>query len=298
LSARDLSTLRQEVADQLDVQRVDSEVNYFLRQELLATNERDPDAVNKRLDAIQEALSTEVEEFDRLLFGGSIAKHTYVEGLSDVDSLVILKDAALAERSPEEFRAEFVRVLRARLKSGDVDDILMGHLAVTVRFRDGTELQLLPAVQRGDSIAISSSDGLQWRTRINPRAFTDQLTAVNGANGGMVVPVIKLAKQVAASAIPEQNRPSGYLLEAIATEAFTRYQGPRTPKSMLSYLMRFASDRVKVPTPDPTGQSRNADDALGPAGSPIRQELARRLSAIADTMEKGRDVDDWRRLFE
>src|SRR6266566_5726774 len=86
----EIRRLQEEMAQRLEEEQLDTEVNSFLRRELLAANDRDVGLVNRHLDEIQGALRDRVEEFDRLLFGGSIAKHTYVEGLSDVDSLVIL----------------------------------------------------------------------------------------------------------------------------------------------------------------------------------------------------------------
>ena len=64
--------------------------------DLLATyNDRDVDTIAARLDEIKELLEDEIEGSVDLRFGGSVAKHTYVDGLSDVDSLVFLRDKAL-----------------------------------------------------------------------------------------------------------------------------------------------------------------------------------------------------------
>src|SRR5215218_2656168 len=58
---------------------------------LLATyNSRDYDAVAKRVAEIEAAVSEEVEGTEELLFGGSVAKRTYGDGLSDIDSLLII----------------------------------------------------------------------------------------------------------------------------------------------------------------------------------------------------------------
>jgi hypothetical protein len=285
------------MAERLEEQQVDADVNSFLRRELLAANDRDVSLVSRHLDEIENALHDRVEEFDRLFFGGSIAKHTYVEGLSDVDSLVVLNDPQLGERSPDEFRREFARTLRAQLSAGQVEDVRTGLRSVTVVYRDGTEIQLLPAVSRGNTISISSSDGGSWQHGIRPTAFTDRLTTANRAQGGTVVPVIKLAKQVIATAIPEARRPSGYHVETLAVEVFTSYDGPRTPKAMVAHFFRAAANRINTPMPDVTGQSRYVDENLGGSGSGERGQVAREFARIAGTMEHSRSVDDWRRLF-
>jgi len=286
------------MAQRMEDQQVDAEVNAYLRRELLAANDRDPVLVNRHLDEIQNALRDKVEEFDRLLFGGSIAKHTYVEGLSDVDTLVILDDPELGDRTPDEFRREFARTLKGHLSAGDVEDIQVGVRAVTVVYRDGTQIQLLPAISRGGTISISARDGHTWQHGIRPTAFTDRLTATNRAQGGMVVPVIKLAKQVIATRVSEAHRPYGHLVEALAVDAFTGYDGPRTPRAMATHFFTAAAQRINSPMPDLTGQSRFVDEDLGSGGSTARVEMSRELGRIATTMKSSRSVNDWRRLFE
>jgi len=296
ITSADLKQLREDLERRLEREQASSEVNAYLRDELLAANDRDVDAVNRHLDQIRDALGDRVEEFDRLLMGGSIAKHTYVEGFSDVDSIVVV-GAEGEQRPPEEFREEFARILRGALSAGEVDDISVGRRAVTVKFRDGTEVQLLPAMQQGDAISISSAEGTQWQSGIRPQDFAIRLTDLNRAQAGMPVRTIKLAKEVLANSVPEDRRPSGYHVEALALDLLPAYEGPRTPKEMLTYLFRASSDRVLAPLPDVTGQSRNVDDGLGGAGSPERRSLSQRLGAIADTMEGARTLAAWKGLF-
>jgi hypothetical protein len=283
--------------ERVEQQRLDADVNSYLRHELLAANDRDVDQVNARIDEIKQALADRVEELEDLRFGGSIAKHTYVEGLSDVDLLVALKDERLADRSPDEVRREFARTLEGKLSAGEVADIRVGSRAVTVVYRDGTEIQLLPAVQRGDTISISSSDGTGWQHGIKPKAFTDQLTATNKAQGGTAVPAIKLAKEIIASQIPSQRQPYGYHVEALAVDAFANYDGPKTPKAMLQHFFNTASERVRRPLADVTGQSGAVDESLGAVGSSSRVTLARDLANIASRMERSQSVEDWKGLF-
>lgn len=290
-------SFRAQMQERAEQQRVDADVNSYLRRELLAANDRDVDALNERLATIKEALGNRVEELEDLRFGGSIAKHTYVEGLSDVDLLVALREQGVGDRSPTDVRQEFARTLRGQLPDGDVADITVGHRAVTVVYSDGMEIQLLPAVQRGESISISSTDGSRWQDGIKPRAFTDQLTVTNGEQGGTAVPAIKLAKEVIASQIPSTRQPTGYHVEALAVDAFRGYAGPRTPKAMVEHLFRSAAERVARPLPDVTGQSANVDDSLGAAGSSARGTMARDFANIANRMSHAQGVDDWKRLF-
>src|SRR5439155_12413838 len=172
-----------------------------------------------RLWDVEEALEGTLREFDRVLFGGSVAKHTYVDGLSDIDSIIVLDPETAGEDTPDQVRHKVEEILHRRLDLRDVKQIRAGRLAVTVEYKDGMELQLLPGVERGDSIAISSPDGKTW-TPINPKEFAEKLTLVNAKQGQSVVPAVKLAKAIIAENVSEESRPSGYHVEALAIAAF------------------------------------------------------------------------------
>ena len=111
------------------------------------------------------------------------------------------------------------------------------------------------------------------------------------------MPAIKLAKEIIASQIPSQRQPSGYYVEAVAVDAFANYEGPKTPKAMVQHFFSAASERVRRPLPDVTGQSRAVDESLGDVGSSARVTLARDLAALATRMERSQSVDDWKGLF-
>lgn len=297
LSARDLEALREEARRRLDQSRIDAEVNSFLQQELAGFNDRDVDAINRRLEQIEISLEGAIESIDRLLFGGSVAKHTHVDGLSDVDSLVLLRDDALAEKDPAEVRNDFRTALVRNLPRGEIQDISVGAMAVTVKYRDGTEIQLLPAVQsKRGNIQISSEDGRSW-SQIQPKAFAQELSRINRRQGGSVVPAIKLAKAILANRLGARS-PSGYHLEALAVAAFRDYSGQRTPKAMVTELFARASTSILRPIQDVTGQSRYVDQALGSANSAARRELSRTFEQIGKMMSGSQSVAEWRALLE
>src|SRR5579885_3634181 len=56
--------------------------------ELLGGYGKDTELVRERLDRVKQELQDETEASYDQLFGGSVAKHTYVDGLSDIDSLL------------------------------------------------------------------------------------------------------------------------------------------------------------------------------------------------------------------
>ena len=81
--------------------------------------------------------------------------------------------------------------------------------AVTVKYRDGTEIQLLPAVRVDGELAVSSGDSDSW-VQIRPREFARVRTATNQSQGRAVVPAIKLVKAIFANRFGD-NGPSGPL---------------------------------------------------------------------------------------
>lgn len=292
-SREDLEAARERIREDLRRQETDAELNDVLAQALAGYNDRDHELVQERLDEIAEALEGAAIDVDRLLFGGSVAKHTYVDGLSDVDALVVVDDPVAG---PADLVERFRAALAGRLPAGDVASIDAGRLAVTVTYRDGTQVQLLPAAERDGRTSIASEDGTAWR-HIRPHKFAEKLTAVNAANGGAVVPTIKLAKAVMAG-LAERRRISGYHVEAIAVDAFKHYLGRRDRLSMLVHLVNHAAEKVMRPTGDITGQSVHVDGDLGPARSAARAAVRQGLRRLANRLKGAAGGADLRRMLD
>jgi hypothetical protein len=113
----------------------EAEINAFLQNLLADYNDRDIDAIRKHLETILEALEKEgVITIVSLLYGGSISKHTYVDGLSDVDVLAVLDKSELEGKTPDEILDYFRTRLEEHLP---FTEIVKGKLAITIRFKDG-----------------------------------------------------------------------------------------------------------------------------------------------------------------
>lgn len=291
----DMDAIKREVDERTERSMADAEINDLLARELIRINFRDAETISRYLDGIAEALGESID-FERLNFGGSIAKHTYVDGLSDVDSLVFMTSDDVAQLSPAEARQRLEKSLKAKLPKGEIERISSGNLAVTVKYSDGTEIQLLPAreISNGKT-QISSSDGERWKS-IQPRNFARALTQVNKDQAGAVVPTIKLAKGIIAS-LPKEAQLSGYHVEALAVAAFTGYKGSRNPREMLSHLFSSAAEGVKRPIADTTGQSPHIDESLGATRSTARLAAANELGKVASRMQSASNADDWQALL-
>ena len=278
-------------AREQEQQRLDFDVNNLLTDILADFNGRDRDLTTRRLDDIKSILGDWVE-VDKVLYGGSVAKHTEVDGISDVDALVLLDRADLRGANAAQVREAFFKAISDELPRHDVDDIRQGKLAVTIRYRDGMEVQLLPAVKQGNMIAVPSGTGGSWSIT-EPRSFRDKLVSANERLGGGLVRAIKLMK-AAVSKLPEQQRLKSYHLEALAVEAARNYAGSTTPRAVLLHLLENASDRVLTPIRDRTGQSKTVDDYLGAAGSLERRNVALGLDSLRRRLAAATTAAEWK----
>jgi hypothetical protein len=270
-------------------------VNEGINGLLADYNNRDTDAISGHLDEIKEVLEEDVEGSLRLMFGGSVSKHTYVDGLSDIDTFIFVNRTELVSLSPLDILTYFHSKLEKELPKAK--EIRHGDLAVTVVFSDDIMVQLLPAIRTPTGLRISDEKGKEWSNVIRPEAFAQKLTSVNQSCNDKVVPVIKLFKGIN-SGLPESLRLNGYHIESMAIKAFESYPDthPRTVKAMLEHFVEQASVLVKSPIKDETNQSTHVDDYLGPADSRDRIRASYNLANVARRMKKADewgDSDEW-----
>lgn len=271
----------------------ETEINTLLGEVLAEANDRDASLIREYLDQIKSTLDDEIDGVVDLMFGGSVSKHTYVEGLSDVDALVVLNDSELSRRPPDEVVDFFLSKLKDRTrlsveKDGFAIGILFGSLKV----------ELIPVIQRGDDYLLPDQTSKTW-SMVRPRAFTSALTEANQACNGKVVPVVKLAKLLM-SALPESRRLSGYHTEAIAVEVFKEYKGRKVLRDMVQHFFMEAPEKIRTPMRDKTGQSRHIDDHLGSSESAERLIVADAVDRIGRRLRNAdgaQSIDQWKLLL-
>ena len=272
------------------------EINGGLRNLLRGYNDRDAEATNRHLKTLRDALERNDGDVITTRFGGSVAKHTFVDGLSDVDVLFIVNNSSLSGQPPDA-AIRYMRNLFQRRLPGT--PITAGDMAVTVKFADGIEIQVLPAIRRrSGGVRVADPERGGWSNVVHPECFASKLTEVNQANHGEVIPVIKLAKALAAEVIQSKRyQISGYHMESLGIEAFDNYRGPYDLRSMLLHLCAAAATTVLHPIADSTGQSRNVDDYMGAANSQRRQRAARRFNEMAQQLNACQSAADVTALF-
>ena len=272
----------------------ETEIQGYLRNLLRAYNERDTEAIGRHLQVLRDALELRDDDVIRTLFGGSTSKHTAVNGLSDVDVLVIINDSSLSGRSPRDVIQLMAERIRQRLPQTSVTP---GDMAVTVKYSDGIDIQVLPAIRTKSGVRVADPGSNRWSTVVRPERFARKLTRVNQANDGEVIPTVKLVKGMAAQMIRSgRDKISGYHLESLAIEAFRNYKGPYDLKSMVRHYVNYSSRAVRKPITDPTGQSRHVDEYMGAASSKRRQRASNTFRTMQRRLDECNTKEDFDNL--
>ncbi|SDI90741.1 MULTISPECIES: CBASS oligonucleotide cyclase [Bradyrhizobium] len=295
-SPEQLAKQVRQAEDDTAVKVFETELNSLLSELLSAANSRDISLVQERLDDIKGEINDSLETSTDLLFGGSVAKHTYVDGLSDIDSLLILNDSDLAAEKPSTALAKVADIVRAAAPTSA--SVGAGRLAVTVQYSDGMQIQLLPAFRSKDGLKVPSFLRDGW-SHISPSAFQKALSARNEECNGKLIPTIKLAKAIIGT-LPEKQRLSGYHVESLAIAAFKDYSGPKVTTGMLPVFFEKSRDLVLRPIRDSSGQSVHVDAYLGDADSAQRAAASHVLGRIAKRMRNASahmSGDQWKAIF-
>lgn len=258
-------------------------------------NNRDTESINRHISTILQKLQKELEGSVELNLAGSVSKHTYIDGFSDVDALLVLNSSELKDKSPQQAKEIIAKLIQERLPSTKVE---VGSTAIKVSF-EKIDIQLLPAVKSDSDYQIGNKDGSEWSS-INPKAFTDKLTATNKELSGKLIPTIKLVKSIFAQQSSEKKQLDGYHIEALAIQAFKNYNGGTTHREMLRHFFDKAKDLVLRPMKDSSGQSIHVDDSLGAVNSIPRLIVSGAMDRISKRMETAdayQSSDRWKALL-
>lgn len=273
----------------------DHEFNSYCENLLTQYNRRNTAATTQHINGLCQILRQEGQVV-QTMFGGSVRRRTYVNGLSDVDVLLIINESSLASRPPAAAIEHVREAVARRLHNNQVR---AGNLAVTVNYSDGTEVQVLPAIRRANGgVRIADPGSGRWSNVVQPENFARKLVGVNQSNGSRVVPTIKLAKAIADCCIRRnEHKISGYHMESLAIEAFKNYQGERRHRAMLNRLFRSSVNAVMQPIADSTGQSRCVDQYLGEANSSHRRRASTHFGQMRGRVNSCQTRQDLDNLF-
>lgn len=285
INSKDFRKKLEETTSVEEKQKYESKVAERFANILGKYNSRDTEAIKTHLDQIRAALGKDIEDGEiRTNLGGSLSRRTHLNGISDVDVLVILNGTQLSSLSPDELLEYFRKRLNERFPN---TEIKQGDTAVTVSFND-VEIQLLPALKYKSGIKIP--DGGEWSEIVKPQEFAQSLTALNEKFSKRLIPSIKLAKGILYK-LPEKHRLSGYHIESLAHDIFGSIPADiLTNKEILKIFFAESAKRVKQPLADLSGQSENVDDYLGGKDSLKRGIVANYLQRISNKMTYADDT--------
>jgi hypothetical protein len=270
----------------------------MLGQLLSAYNDRDAELVQSRLDRIKEKIGNEFEGTVDTLFGGSVAKRTYIDGLSDIDTLLIINKLDITKNKPHDALAYISKFLQGKLP--DDVKVTQGRIAITIEYPDGMAIQLLPALKAEGELKVPSWKSDNTWSDINPEHFQRALTKRNEECSRKLIPTIKLVKAINGT-LPELQQLSGYHIESLAIAAFRGYDGPAIPSKMTAHFFDKAKDLVLSPIKDRTGQSVHVDGYLGVENSAVRVQASHILNRIAKRIRNAnaaKSQELWSELFK
>ncbi len=294
---RESSQILEDVENQNRESEYRTEVESIIRDTLKAYNERDTEALNRHIDVLKKAISKDIDDFVEMRFGGSVSKHSYVNGLSDIDILVNIGHTELASESPQHLLQYFAKLIQKRLPKTEVG---IGKMSVIIKYSDKSELQLLPAEKTATGVRIPTADGKDWSHVVKPQVFAKKLTDINGSCGGNVVPIVKLFKGVQ-DTFPKNVQLSGYHIESLAVNAFRNYPGNLNRREMFHHFCNFIAKNVTKPIKDSTGQSIHVDDKLGSRNSTERRRISHYVGRLCEKLnaaDSTHNVDIWNEIFD
>ncbi len=262
-----------------------TEVENHLSEVLKEINAHDYEAIDSHRSSIRDALEKDFE-VEQINFGGSHARSTDVSGLSDVDMLVVLGGSSDMPTSSDQVISSLAQRLEQRFPQTTIQT---GSMAVTVKFSDGLEVQILPAYRSGDVYRIPDRNSSNW-VQSNPTAFSRRLTSINEKCNGSAIPAIKLIKSLCSKSDIELK---SYHIENMAMNTFERYGGPYSYAKMLRQFFSAAKTQVHLPISDPSGQSNDVSAYLSRAD---RNQLSHKLARLESTLQSN-SLDNWKELF-
>ncbi|MDE2854316.1 MAG: nucleotidyltransferase [Chloroflexota bacterium] len=251
-----------------------TEIEHYLSEKLKEINDLDYSAIHSHREMIQKALRKEFD-IESMNFAGSHARHTDVVEHSDIDLLATFRDKSELPDSSDESIVLLAHRLQARLPKSTIE---IGKMAVSVKFSDGLEVQVLPAFREGNAFKIPDVDSSGWKSS-NPAAHSRALTATNGRCNGQLIPTIKLAKELFRRNGIELK---SYHVESMALKAFAHYSDARSNRVMLRHLLSSSKTLVRQPIADQAGQTSDVSSYLSPQD---RTQLSTKLANLETRLE-------------
>jgi len=199
---------------------------------------------------------------------GSYRRNTALRPIGDIDVIFVIDPTqwpgaflGLAERpNPSTVLRSFARVLRDEYPSSSTFTqkrslrLELGHL----------HIDCVPAITRpGNDIVLIGNHADETWFESSPKRHQKVLSAANNANGGLLVPLVKLLKDWNCS-LPEDARVRSFVVETLAVTLFSNLH-MRTLEEGLYLFLDFVShfeDKAERTWPSKLNVKMNAWDGM------------------------------------
>jgi tRNA nucleotidyltransferase (CCA-adding enzyme) len=119
ISPSEYNKMKEELKEKTKDEQFETQVAELIATLLSDYNDRDHQAIKAHLEKINEYLEKVFGGTIDIIFGGSIKKHTYIDGLSDIDVLVLINKCDLSDLSPK----GVLRKIQSRLLDRKFKDV-------------------------------------------------------------------------------------------------------------------------------------------------------------------------------
>ncbi len=205
-------------------------------------------------------------------FSGSITKHTFLFGGSDIDVLVFVPPSNPSAPAVE------VKLLNEAV-SGICPRTLHEHY-ITLNPPGGVNIDLVPAFRSIEgNVHIPDPNAQAW-IPIFPNLFAEDLDALDKRHYGALKPAIRLTKWLTKRFLTVPLL--GHHIELLMFISAYWLSPTKSPLELLSSFLNSSSHLVLTPLRDTSKQRTFVDDYLGEGDSPARRTCHRELKVARD----------------
>jgi hypothetical protein len=208
---------------------------------------------------------------------GSLWKHTFAFGVSDIDVLCAFNSREL---SPNHVVSRLASAF-----SSTRTPIIAHQTHVTLPSPFGVTIDIVPVVVDSGEIALIHSSGGRW-VRARPELFATVLQQANLSSQNTLKPSIRVLKSLL-SRCSSAPLLKGHHIEAICVHAASEFAGTFKITTLLEFILSQLPRLANLHFVDTSGQLQFIDDYLGASDSDERCRLSAYLTdyraRMADT---------------
>lgn len=273
------------------------------RLEITATEEQ---SASRRHNQIRDKLVDELPQgaiADHFLTG-AYRRETKTKPLRDVDIMVVLSDASLADGPPSDPLETFRKPLAAKYGESSVvidDRVVRVDFAVDSAStpEEVLSFDVVPAVVDGKNYLIPDVPSGRW-IRTDPKRHAELATQANAELSTHWKPVVKMLKKwnyTAGSVMP-----SSFLIEVMALEIVQGPWGGSWPRELRAFFST-AAERIHEAWKDPANIGPDVLAKDSPNASAIASALRTAEAACTEALRLEREkrvgdaLDQWQLLF-